>query len=331
VSPGEAESAKAADLLGAPSADDWKLDPSAHAENLTPQAAPLQRILEKELIKEIIDRYDRHNAAAAEYQNTYKTFGRAEIYLGTAAAILGAIILSMADSTDPAPLFDYFRGTLLFVQIVCASGVVGLKYLLQHRQPFAKWNETRSIAETARIELFETVCGLTERRWEKVQKDGGFPLLPLQLEYFVRYQLEVQLIYYDRRGKQHRKAASRYIGFGAAVTFFAALAAAIIGVSQNIGDGVSVVSMAALVAPILLMAQTNLSRLNQDERNGARYAITFAHLSKLRGELLDDARDAAVAGNAELVHAFIRAVDGVISVEHSEWQAPESNTAGKSP
>jgi len=213
------------------------------------------------------------------------------------------------------------------LQVICAAGVIGVKYLLQHQQPFVKWNESRSNAETARIGLFETVCGLTERKWEDAQKDGDYPLLPLQLEYFVRYQLDVQLVYYDKRGEQHRKAARRYVSFGAAVTFIAALAAASIGVYQGIGDGVSIASMAALVAPILMTAQTNLSRLNQDERNGARYEITYAHLKKVQGKLLDDARKGAAVGDATPVHAFIRAADDVISVEHSQWQAPESSGA----
>jgi hypothetical protein len=327
VSTGEEVSVNAADLLGAESADDWKLEPTEHAARLKPEAVALKRVLEMEFIKEIIDRYDRADKAAAEQQSRYKKFGRSEIYLGTVAAILGAIVLSMADLADPNPSYSYFRDFLLLIQIICAAGVVGVKYLLQHQQPFVKWNESRSMAETARIELFETVCGLTERKWENVQSEVGFPLLPLQLEYFVRYQLDVQLIYYDKRGEQHRKAARRYVSFGAAVTFIAALAAALVGVSQGIGDSVSIASMAALAAPILMTAQTNLSRLNQDERNGARYEITYAHLKKVRGEMLDDARSGAAVGHAAPVHAFIRAVDRVISVEHSQWQAPETSGA----
>lgn len=327
MSPGKPNTNKTADLLGAESADDWKLEPAEHAKRLKPEAAALRRILETEFIKEIIDRYDGADEEAAKDQNTYKKFGRIEIYLSTAAAIFGAIVLSMADSSNPTAAYNYFRDFLLLVQIVCASGVVGMKYLLQHQQPFAAWHKARSAAETARIELFETVCGLTDRKWENVEKQDDFPLLPLQLEYFVRYQLEVQIIYYDKRGKQHREAARKYISFGAGVTFIAALAAAFVGASQGIGDGVSIASMAALVAPILMTAQTNHSRLNQDERNGARYKITLAHLKKVRGKLLDEARKGAAAGDAAPVHAFIRAADDVISVEHSEWRAPETNAA----
>ena len=327
MSNGQTEWVKNADLLGADSADDWKLEPTEHAARLKPEAVALKRVLETEHVKEITDRYDRADKAAAEHQSSYKKYGRLEIYLGTAAAILGAIVLSMADSVDPTATYNYFRDFLLLAQIFCAAGVIGVKYLLQHQQPFIKWNESRSIAETARIELFETVCSLTERKWEDVQKDGGVPLLPLQLEYFVRYQLDVQLIFYDKRGEQHRKAAQKYVSFGAVVTFIAALAAALIGVSYDIGDGVSIASMAALVAPILMMAQTNHSRLNQDERNGARYEITYAHLMKVRGDLLDAARSGAAIGNEAPVHAFIRAADDVISVEHSQWQAPETSGA----
>jgi hypothetical protein len=327
MKPVEDVATKAAELLGAKSADDWKLEPSQHVARLLPEAAALKRMLDTELVKEIMDRYDRANGTAKNYQRSYKKFGRSEVYLSTAAAILGAMVLSMANIADPTPAYTYLRDSLLFVQMICAAGVIGVKYLLQHQQPFVKWNESRTIAESARIELFETVCGLTKSKWEDVQRDGDFPLLPLQLEYFVRYQLDVQQIYYDTRGGQHRKAAQRYISFGAVVTFIAALAAALVGVSNDIGDGVSIASMAALVAPILLTAQTSLSRLNQDERNGARYEITYAHLKKIRGERLDEARLNAATGDPAAVHAFIQAVDSIISVEHSEWQAPETSAA----
>ena len=83
-------------------------------------------------------------------------------------------------------------------------------------------------------------------------------------------------------------------------------------------DTVSFAAMVAMVAPILLAAQTSLSRLEQDERNAARYDITHAHLERLRGRI-SDVRKAAADGDTATVHAFIRDVDQVISVEHSQW------------
>ena len=66
--------------------------------------------------------------------------------------------------------------------------------------------------------------------------------------------------------------------------------------------------MAALIAPILLTAQTNLSRLNQDERNAARYEITLGNL-ETKAAKLTDVREAALKGDDDTVHAFIAELD----------------------
>lgn len=311
------EPAELRDMLGAPTPDDWKLEPSQHAARLEPKAAALKRVLEHSAIQAIMRRYDRYDDDAGVQQAGYKKYGRWEIYLAAAAAILGGIILAMSDVPEDSPVFDYLRGGLLVVQLVCAAGVVGMKHLLQAGKPFQAWQKSRSLAETARIELFETACG-PERDWADQQQADDYPLLPLQLEYFIRYQLMVQVIYYDKRGKQHQAASKRYASVGAIVIFIAAVAAGLGGFALELIDSVSVTSIAAMAAPVLLGVQTSLSRLNQDERNAARYEITHAHLERQRGKT-SDIRQAAANGDAATVHAFIRDVNQVISVEHSEW------------
>lgn len=312
-----AESADAEGLLGAPTPDDWKLEPEQHATRLDPKAAALKRVLEHSLIQAIMRRYDRYDEDAGIQQTVYKKYGGLEIYLAAAAAILGGVVLVMNDTQNAPPVYDHIRTGLLLVQLVCAAGVVGMKYLLQAGKPFQAWQKSRSKAETARIELFETACGL-ERDWQDEQQAGDYPLLPLQFEYFIRYQLMVQIVYYDKRGKQHQAASKRYAGIGAIVTFIAAIAAGLGGLALEYIDTVSVASIAAMAAPVLLGMQTSLSRLDQDERNAARYDITHAHLERLRGRI-SDVRKAAADGDTATVHAFIRDVDQVISVEHSQW------------
>jgi len=308
-----------ADLLGEEDpGSDWKLDPHSHAEKLHPEAAALKRVLEHSAIQEIMDRYRRADRAANEYQDAYKKLGRREIYLATVAAILGAIVLTITDASGASSWMEGARPVLLLLQILCAGGVAGIKFYTDRTKPYVGWQKQRSIAETARIELFETVAGMTGRDWEDEWQEGDYPLLPLQLEYFVRYQLNVQLSYYDGRGKQHAAAAKRFVSVGAIITFVAAIAGAAIAAGYDIGDTVSVASIAALLTPVLLTAQTGLSRINQDERNAARYEITYGHLRR-RSAGLSDVRHLAQAADAKAVHEFIRLNDEVISVEHSEW------------
>jgi hypothetical protein len=55
------------------------------------------------------------------------------------------------------------------------------------------------------------------------------------------------------------------------------------------------------------------------ERNAARYATTYANLSRLREQFLEPVRAAAAQGDEAAVHAFTRIVNEQISSEHREW------------
>ena len=307
----------AAEAIGEYQPQDWHLDPRSHAQRMAREAGPLQRILQGSRVQVILEQYEAGNARAGEYQAEYIRYGRWEIYLGSAAAIIGAVILYLASGDGGEPGLS--RSVLLLAQGFCLAGAIALKYKLGHSAIYRQWQQQRTRAETSRIELFETVCGLAGHPVPPTVAENELPLLPLQLEYFLRYQLQVQLNYYHERGRQHAKAARRFVNIGTGITFLAAVAASLAGLNTELGDWVSSSAIVGLVAPILLTAQTSLSRLNQDERNAARYAITHDHLLNLKKKS-DSVHSAAEAGNQEEVFRFIRSVNEVISVEHTEWK-----------
>jgi hypothetical protein len=271
----------------------------------------------------ILDQYEAANAQAGKYQAEYKRYGRSEIYLGSTAAIIGAVILYLSPGGGGNGA-DLLRTVLLLAQGFCLAGAVALKYKLGHSAVYRQWQQQRTRAETSRIELFETVSGLKNSPVPPSVTENELPLLPLQLEYFLRYQLQVQLNYYHERGRQHADAARQFVNIGTGITFLTAVAASLAGLSTELGDWVSSAAIVGLVAPILLATQSSLSRLNQDERNAARYAITHDHLLNLKKES-DAARRAAEAGNQDEVFRFIRSVNRVISVEHTEWTERQAN------
>ena len=307
----------AAEAIGKYQPQDWHVDPRSHAQRMAREAGPLQRILQGSRVQVILEQYEAGNAKAGEYQAEYIRYGRWEIYLGSAAAIIGAVILYLASGDGGEPGLS--RSVLLLAQGFCLAGAIALKYKLGHSAIYRQWQQQRTRAETSRIELFETVCGLAGHPVPPTVAENELPLLPLQLEYFLRYQLQVQLNYYHERGRQHAKAARRFVNIGTGITFLAAVAASLAGLNTELGDWVSSSAIVGLVAPILLTAQTSLSRLNQDERNAARYAITHDHLLNLKKKS-DSVHSAAEAGNQEEVFRFIRSVNEVISVEHTEWK-----------
>lgn len=306
----------AIEAIGEYQPQDWHLDPRSHAQRMAREAGPLQRILQGSRVQVILEQYEAADAKAGACQAEYKRYGQWEIYLGSAAAIIGAIILYLTSGDSGEAGLP--RSALLVAQVLCLAGAIALKYKLGHSAIYSRWQKQRTRAESTRIELFETVCGLAGDQDQDTVADNELPLLPLQLEYLLRYQLQIQLNYYRERGQQHAEAARRFVNIGTGVTFLAAIAAALAGLSTTFGDWVSSSAIVGLVAPILLAAQSSLSRLNQDERNAARYAITHDHLLNLKKKS-DSVRRAAEAGKQDEVFRFIHSVNEVISVEHKEW------------
>ena len=186
-------------------------------------------------------------------------------------------------------------------------------YLLKHNKYFDNWMEQRAKAETARIALFEFVCGVNDER----PTDSVIFLMQLKLEYFRRYQLEVQQRYYEGRGKEHEIAANKLVSWGGALTFVIVLAGAFAGVFNDI-DMVSAIALMGVAIPVILSAHSNLSLISQDERNSKRYANTYEHLLDISGEL-DEIRNQVSSGNKQALLDFMNLVNNEISVEHREW------------
>lgn len=291
---------------------DWRLEPSTHSKAINEDGAELKALLLSEKVNAIADAYNDASGKAKLAQKEYKDFSKWAIYASAGATIIGSFVLFLGK--DSVTSFVYFRELLLTIQVILIAVQISLKYKLQNGRAFSKWQVERSNAESFRIDLFNLVClakeGAGRSNWQ----------LQLQLEYFVRYQLAVQLKFYKERGLQHEEELKKYVNRGTVLTFFIALGsvtATSIGV--GLSDTVGVLAIAGLIAPVLITVQGNLSLLNQDQRNYERYKITHANLRKLRGKL-DEVRDAAKVGNRNYVEEFMGEVNALISVEHKQWK-----------
>ncbi|MFW5660114.1 MAG: hypothetical protein ACOC05_01850 [Oceanicaulis sp.] len=335
-------SRSAANAVGAfePTAD-WRLEPERHAGALPPKAGALSRILQRPELQGLMRQFSEADARAGAAQRRYKGLGGLSIRLNALAILLGAIGLAGPDVAEAAGIArPPWAGSLVaLIQFVCIAGAMVAAWLIIKGKPFDRWMRARAIAETCRMELFTQITSAQEK-----VREGELPLLPLQLEYFRRYQLGVQLDYYAGRGAQHRKTADAraargdlYVLIGSlALAPVTAGAAAFIADPQiltYLGDYLrgldasvlsqplagSVLVMAGLFAPALMSAQGALSLLSQDRRNASRYEATFDNLAHLSRVYLDAARIAAVRGDRETVQEFIDAVNAQISSEHQEW------------
>lgn len=316
---------------------DWILRPEEHAKNLPPQAGALKRILLFAEHKKTQESFRAHDALANVAQARYKAAGRRALRATLVGSLLGAVFLLPALQSIPPNLRA--SGTVV-EYLLLAAAFLAARYLAVAR-PFPKWMEQRARAELARIRLFDEVIDAHEE-----PRDGELPLLPLQLEYFLRYQLEVQRRYYEGRGNQHQRAAGHTdmweqaslvlsiaagaIAFWASLPLIASLLA-YLGVSLpplvqrlfQFADGFQLDGRWLLALGVsgtaLYGYAVSHSLMNLDERNASRYLTTYDNLNYLKECGLRQARDDAAAGEKEKVRKFVDGVQGLISSEHKEW------------
>lgn len=326
-------STAAAAAVGKDGPSDWELKPELHAGSLPPEAGPLKRVLMRDNLKAIIDLYISGDADARTAQTRYRRLALTAAVAGFGAVLLGGLMLLPKDEALPvlvataAPILQF---ALLAISILSSLAVALFK-------PFDTWMHARARAETARVGLFRAVLAA-----EEPSSQAELPLLPLQLEYFRRYQLEVQRAYYRGRGGQHARSVRR----AGILRLVALLLAALAGVPllftllgpertpELIGPLVRWLSGGETAERILLSASViggglqgllaSYSLVSQSERNAVRYLDTAGNLDDLSTRPLEDARLAAGQGEREPVLAFAALVDEQISSEHREWIALRS-------
>jgi hypothetical protein len=173
------------------------------------------------------------------------------------------------------------------------------------------WMMARARAETKRLSYFRYIVNSSEG-----------PLDPqlelLKLEYFRRYQLDLQLAYYKTRRSGHRNSAERTLDISAVSVLVAAIASGAAGVLGALrSEWAALGSLAVFGAALQAFAAARES-LNQDRRNAERYDNTAQALQGLR-ERLDDVRSGIAAGSPSVLGEYVGAVQDQLSLEHRQW------------
>ena len=233
----------------------------------------------------------------------------------------------------------------MLAQFAALAAAFFAAWWLRWQKYFNAWMHNRGAAEIRRIKLFDKVMAADEPA-----RPDELPCLPLQLEYFCRFQLNMQKRYYEGRGKEHAMGVKRYRGwwlFGWLLRLvFAALAVpALILLLDKLGWmgwlplwglEAETIRAAPLLGGLAQWAEQSLlgigviasaihaaaaarSQLDLDERNASRYQNTADNLAYLAAIGLDQARISATHGGKDKVLEFVGAIQRQISSEHQEW------------
>jgi hypothetical protein len=311
---------RAVAAIGEGRPDDFILAPTTHAEELAGKVPALAALLGTAKLATLARQYERRDRDAGEAQERFKQAMRWANTAVLATGVLGALIL-VAGLLEEA--FDANLWPLLLALGLGAlvSGALASMWLFRVREGnlVEAWMGQRAHAESARLEYFATLV--------KAVNDAPSepPLALLKLEYFRRYQLDVQLAYYDRRGRQQRDSADRTLTIGGFAAALGAVASGSAGIAASIAAPWAALAALGVIGTALAAFAATREAVNQDRRNAERYGRTLSALEILRGRL-DDVRGGVLAGSQDVLEEYVAAVHEQLSLEHREWLSGAEST-----
>ena len=307
----------AAEAIGAGKPNDYIISPTKHAQEFQDRAPALAAILNSAAVKTDALRYEEEDHSALNAQNKFKTiFTRANIAVFITGAFIALVLV-----IGTLGKFLTEENLKIFLAILSCGGFIagGLAsrdlYLIRQGSLLEEWMSKRAFAETTRLDYFNSFVNLSPPTSEL----SSIPFELLKLEYFRRFQLDVQRAYYRKRGQQHKEEAFRTQSISGWAIGGAAIATGAAGVLSG-----AINPMFAAVAGIGTIF-TNLSSftsmkeaVNQDRRNAERYERTLRVLEDLYKKL-DDVRKAVYSAGIQPLLDFVEAVHEQLSLEHRQW------------
>jgi hypothetical protein len=290
---------------GAPT--DYVLVPEQHADMVNND--DLRRILKGSLVGAVVKQYRDTDTAAILAQRrlkNYSSLANVSLFLATGASslimVFSLLITEPLVYTTSAALAGFaFAAIAAFCLNMIRSG-----------QMLEGWMKERAEAEMHRLRFFKLVTSQAA----DADPDSNLPLV--LLEYFRRFQLDIQIAFYRERGRQHAGAAHRKLVWGASALGLVSLLNAAAGLLTNYALQWSALAAVALVVQSFATSTSNSESLNQDGRNAERFKRVYRNLANLAGRL-DEVRSAVAAGDLGMLDSFVDAVHEGLSAEHRQW------------
>jgi len=310
----------AKDIIGEAQENDYILAPKDHAKALKSSAPALAEILEGEELVSVIKQYERNDADAVAAQRRFKSVAMRANFAVFFTVLLSAALLAGAQ------LPEKITKPVLIVLTIAAflAGALATMWLFQIRGGalLERWMTARASAETMRLSYFLLITN--------AQPPGGvassLPLPLLQLEYFRRYQLELQIAFYKTRGEQHQADADRTLRIGMFAVLIASLGSALGGfLATAVNAKLAAIAALGPIAAGLSALASAKEALAQDRRNAERYGRTLTALEMLEGKI-GDVRKVAAAGELPPVQAYVQTVQEQLSLEHRQWLETSEST-----
>jgi len=302
----------AAGIIGIGSPDDYRLSPVDHAEQLKTSAPKLAAILTRSTPVELARQYADADTEALAAERTFKRWVIRANWAVLATATVSALLMAVA--LLASRLGGLTQSVLIVLALlgVTSGGIASMAlFRVKEGRLLEDWMAARARAETKRLSYFSYVVNSSIGQLDR-------QLELLKLEYFCRYQLDLQLAYYKNRRYGHRNSAKRTLDISAVSVLVAGIASGAAGVlGAQRSDWAALGSLAVFGAALQAFAAAR-EAINQDRRNAERYDNTAQALQGLR-ERLDDVRIGIAAGSTSVLSEYVAAVQDQLSLEHRQW------------
>ena len=302
----------AAGIIGSGSPGDYPLSPVEHAEQLKASAPKLAALLTRSAPVELARQYAEADTEALAAERTFKRWVIRANWAVLATATASALLMAVALLTDT--LGGLTQTTLIVLALigVATGGIASMSlFRVKEGRLLEDWMTARARAETKRLSYFSYIVNSSLQPLD-------LQLELLKLEYFRRYQLDLQLAYYKTRRLGHRNSAERTLSISAGSVLVAAIASGAAGVLGALRSEWAALGSLAVFGAALQAFAASRESLNQDRRNAERYDNTAQALQGLR-ERLDDVRLGISAGSTSVLGEYVGAVQDQLSLEHRQW------------
>lgn len=294
-------------------------------------------ILDLETIKDSFASRREASQVAGSAQSRFRLFSAVATIAAAVATLASGLVLygageaaeaaAAVGATDPNATADTLtaaeqlaqlardnRSVILWIQIAGTFAATVMTSLLAQQGHLASWNDYRRKAEDLRQIIFNDMLNAGAG---KSTTQGPSNVLSYLLELFRRFQLDLQIDYYDKRAAQQKRSANLWIY----VTVALSAAATVTGLVAQQGDSwLPVAALCGLAIPVTLSAAQSWRALNMFGDKAKSYDKAKDALRELRRKL-DTVREDAANGDDAKVREFVDEVHKVMSNENTNWVA----------
>ena len=314
----------AIDALGKAEDEDYRIEPTQHAGALENRAPELAKILKGSDVQVAARQYEESDKRAGEAQNRFKGLTSRSGLAVLITACVGVVLMLLGAFSEGTWFAD--QKWVFFVLAIAGTivGALGTMWIFRIREGklLDEWMKNRARSETRRLAYFSTVT-----RPHDVP-DSGLPVKLEQLEYFRRYQLDVQLSYYKNRGAEHLASSRKTLALSSWAVFLSTVATGTAGVLGAWWTPLASIAALSVLGSALSSFASSKEAVNQDRRNAERYSRTQEILERIESRL-KDVREAVAEGSHEALEQFVNAIHEQLSLEHRQWlSGAEAISAG---